>query len=156
MNVQEKQQALIEAVEEIAKKEGAYWEDEHIRRTFENCYVSTAKTTTKFLENGEAYVFTGDIAAMWLRDSSAQVVHYLPFLKEYPILKDMVKGLIARQAKYIHIDPYANAFNEEANGNCWEKILQNTIPGTGKENINRNPVLSRMADGAVCEKYRRS
>lgn len=99
MNVQEKQQALIAAVEEIAKKEGAYWDDEHMRRTFENCYVSTAKTTTKFLENGEAYVFTGDIAAMWLRDSSAQVVHYLPFLKEYPILKDMVKGLIARQAK---------------------------------------------------------
>lgn len=128
MNVQEKQQALIEAVEEIAKKEGAYWEDEHIRRTFEKCYVSTAKTTTKFLENGEAYVFTGDIAAMWLRDSSAQVVHYLPFLKEYPILKDMVKGLIARQAKYIHIDPYANAFNEEANGNCWEKDITEYNP----------------------------
>lgn len=128
MNVREKQQALIAAVEEIAKKEGAYWDDEHMRRTFENCYVSTAKTTTKFLENGEAYVFTGDIAAMWLRDSSAQVVHYLPFLKEYPILKDMVKGLIARQAKYIHIDPYANAFNEEANGNCWEKDITEYNP----------------------------
>lgn len=128
MNVQEKQQALIAAVEEIAKKEGAYWDDEHMRHTFENCYVSTAKTTTKFLENGEAYVFTGDIAAMWLRDSSAQVVHYLPFLKEYPILKDMVKGLIARQAKYIHIDPYANAFNEEANGNCWEKDITEYNP----------------------------
>ncbi len=128
MNVQEKQQALIAAVEEIAKKEGAYWDDEHMRRTFENCYVSTAKTTTKFLENGEAYVFTGDIAAMWLRDSSAQVVHYLPFLKEYPILKDMVKGLITRQAKYIHIDPYANAFNEEANGNCWEKDITEYNP----------------------------
>lgn len=128
MNVREKQQALIAAVEEIAKKEGAYWDDEHMRRTFENCYVSTAKTTTKFLENGEAYVFTGDIAAMWLRDSSAQVVHYLPFLKEYPILKDMVKGLITRQAKYIHIDPYANAFNEEANGNCWEKDITEYNP----------------------------
>lgn len=128
MNVQEKQQAVIAVVEEIAKKEGAYWDDEHMRRTFENCYVSTAKTTTKFLENGEAYVFTGDIAAMWLRDSSAQVVHYLPFLKEYPILKDMVKGLIARQAKYIHIDPYANAFNEEANGNCWEKDITEYNP----------------------------
>ena len=71
-----------------------------MQETFRNCYVSTAKTTTKFLESGEAYVFTGDIAAMWLRDSSAQVVHYLPYLKEYPILKEMVKGLIARQAKY--------------------------------------------------------
>ena len=118
MNLQEKQQVLVQAVEEIAEREGAYWKDnEKMRRTFENCYVSTAKTTTKFLEGGEAYVFTGDISAMWLRDSSAQVVHYLPFLKEYPILKEMVQGLIARQARYIHIDPYANAFNEEPNGN---------------------------------------
>lgn len=129
MNMQEKQQQLIKTVEEIAKKEGSSWKDnEKLRTTFENCFVSTAKTTTKFLENGEAYVFTGDISAMWLRDSSAQVVHYLPFLKEYPILRDMVKGLIARQARYIHIDPYANAFNEEANGNCWEKDLTEYNP----------------------------
>lgn len=129
MNLQEKHQALIQAVEEIAQKESAYWKgNDKLRRTFENCYVSTAKTTTKFLDGGEAYVFTGDIAAMWLRDSSAQVVHYLPFLKEYPILKEMVQGLIARQARYIHIDPYANAFNEEDNGNCWEKDLTEYNP----------------------------
>ena len=89
MNTQEKKEALVQAVEEIAGKEAAYWEgNPKMQETFQNCYVSTAKTTTKFLESGEAYVFTGDIAAMWLRDSSAQVVHYLPYLKEYPILKD--------------------------------------------------------------------
>ena len=129
MNTQEKKEALVQAVEEIAGKEAAYWEgNPKMQETFRNCYVSTAKTTTKFLESGEAYVFTGDIAAMWLRDSSAQVVHYLPYLKEYPILKEMVKGLIARQAKYVHIDPYANAFNEEDNGNCWEKDLTKYNP----------------------------
>lgn len=129
MNLQEKQTALAEAVESIAKREGEYWkENEKLQRTFENCYVSTAKTTTRFMEDGTAYVFTGDIEAMWLRDSSAQVVHYLPFMKEFPILKEMVRGLIARQVKYIHIDPYANAFNEEANGNCWEKDLTEYNP----------------------------
>ena len=129
MNTQEKKEALVQAVEEIAGKEAAYWEgNPKMQETFQNCYVSTAKTTTKFLESGEAYVFTGDIAAMWLRDSSAQVVHYLPYLKEYPILKELVKGLIARQAKYVHIDPYANAFNEEDNGNCWEKDLTKYNP----------------------------
>ncbi len=96
-------------------------EKEKFARMFENCFVSTANTTTKFLEDGETYVFTGDIEAMWLRDSSAQVVHYLPFVKEEPILKEMVAGLIARQMRYIVIDPYANAYNIEANGNCWSK-----------------------------------
>ena len=61
MNTQEKKEALVQAVEEIAKKEAAYWEgNPKMQETFRNCYVSTAKTTTKFLESGEAYVFTGD------------------------------------------------------------------------------------------------
>lgn len=61
MNTQEKKEALVQAVEEIAGKEAAYWEgNPKMQETFQNCYVSTAKTTTKFLESGEAYVFTGD------------------------------------------------------------------------------------------------
>ena len=86
MNTQEKKEVLVQAVEEIARKEAAYWEgNPKMQETFQNCYVSTAKTTTKFLESGEAYVFTGDIAAMWLRDSSAQVVHYLlAFVQHVP------------------------------------------------------------------------
>lgn len=112
---------LKQEVERIAKEKAAGIADEKLARMFERCFVSTAATTTQFLENGEAYVFTGDIEAMWLRDSSAQVVHYLPFLKESEILSKLVRGLIARQMYYICLDPYANAFNQEPNGNCWEK-----------------------------------
>ena len=129
MTREEKQVELNRAVGEIASKIGASFQDNtKLYQMFQNCYVSTAKTTTKFLDNGEVFIFTGDIGAMWLRDSSAQVVHYIPFVKEYPILKDLVWGLIKRQIRYILIDPYANAFNEEANGNCWEVDITDTNP----------------------------
>jgi meiotically up-regulated gene 157 (Mug157) protein len=129
MNLEEKQQQLNQAVDEIAGKIAIKFSDnEKLYHTFLNCYRSTAQTTTKFLEKDEAFVFTGDIAAMWLRDSSAQVVHYLPYLKEYKIIEDFVRGLIKRQMRYILIDPYANAFNEEANGNCWDVDITESTP----------------------------
>ncbi|MBQ4575170.1 MAG: glycoside hydrolase family 125 protein [Clostridia bacterium] len=86
-------------------------------KIFKNCFASTLETTVKQLDNGETFVITGDIPAMWLRDSSAQVQHYLPLLREDEELKAIVAGLIARQVKCINIDAYSNAFNECENNN---------------------------------------
>lgn len=96
-------------------------EDEGMVKLFENCYTNTLDTTVKRKEDGTTYVITGDIPAMWLRDSVAQVRPYLIPAREDTDIADMLVGLVKRQMFYINYDAYANAFNEEPNGACWEK-----------------------------------
>lgn len=73
------------------------------------------------MEDGTVYVITGDIPAMWLRDSTAQIRPYLFLGEKDEKIKDLIAGLVKRQFFYICLDPYANAFNEGPTGACWEK-----------------------------------
>ena len=69
--------------------------------------------------DGTVYVSTGDIPAEWLRDASAEVRPYLYFAKSDPAMARLLAGVIAREAKYVNTDPYANAFRE--NYTVWER-----------------------------------
>lgn len=82
---------------------------------YRNCYPNTLETAVIEKKNGELFVLTGDIPAMWLRDSTAQVSHYLPLAGEDEETRNIIKGVIKTQFGYILKDPYANSFNEEAN-----------------------------------------
>ena len=86
-----------------------------IARMYRQCFRSTWDTTLQRAD-GTVFLITGDIPAMWLRDSSAQVYHYLPHASACPELAETIEGLIRRQFRMIGIDPYANAFNREASG----------------------------------------
>lgn len=80
------------------------------------CFLNTVETTIKQLGDGSYFVITGDIPAMWLRDSAAQIRHYIKFAAEDEQLAVMIRGIIEKQYDMVLLDPYANAFNEAANG----------------------------------------
>lgn len=87
-----------------------------LQKLFKNCFPNTLETTIKLMDDGTTFVITGDIPAMWLRDSTEQVRHYIPYAKEDAELQRIISGVIRRQMFYINIDPYTNAFNETASG----------------------------------------
>ena len=95
---------------------------EHLSKTspklaelYRNCYPNTIASAIQELDDGSLFVLTGDIPAMWLRDSSAQVNHYIPLAKD-PEVADIVRKVVEKQFQFILTDPYANAFNSAANG----------------------------------------
>jgi len=117
------EETILQVKESIADPELAW--------LFENCFPNTLDTTVCFHKKDgrpDTFVITGDINALWLRDSTAQVWPYLPLCCQDERLRQLIAGVINRQTDCILIDPYANAFNDGPTGTGWTTDLTDMKP----------------------------
>ncbi|MBO7354991.1 MAG: glycoside hydrolase family 125 protein [Lachnospiraceae bacterium] len=137
--------ALGEAADSVCRRidtgDAAF--DGKLRSMYKKCFMDTAERTlllpgmessdhagNTHTVSDEVFIITGDINAMWLRDSSAQVCHYMPFAGKYPEIAELIASLIRRQRICIMRDPYANAYLEWPGAvSAWKKDRCGMVPG---------------------------
>lgn len=90
---------------------------DEIKKIFANAIKNTFTTTMKLTDRGDVFVITGDIEAMWLRDSAGQIRPL--FYIDSNEANDLIKKVIKRQFFSVDKDTYANAFNIEENARAW-------------------------------------
>ena len=118
-----KRKFTSKSVEATITRIKAQIKDPKLAWLFENCFPNTLDTTVNYKlsdNKPDTFVVTGDINAMWLRDSSAQVWPYLSQIKQDEPLRLLIAGVVNRQTKCVNIDPYANSFNEGPTGSEWK------------------------------------
>eukprot|EP01036_Dinobryon_divergens_P024671 gene24671-33142_t len=111
-------------IDDLLKSLTPYFKNQDLAQLFVNCLPNTLDTTVYFSGDitvgndmmKDSFVITGDITALWLRDSMNQVMPYIPYASQDPELLSMVEGLIGRHARSVMIDSFANAYNFNASG----------------------------------------
>ncbi len=148
------------AVESAIKEFKAHVKNDELGWLFENCFPNTLDTTVTYkTKDGkpDTYVITGDIDAMWLRDSTAQVSPYLQFIQQDNDLKHLIAGVINRQTACILKDPYANAFyGDDTKRGEWATDKTDMKPGVHERKWEIDLVVLPYTPGIpLLERYRR-
>lgn len=111
---------LTKTMEKLLAEDLKKIKDAWAREVYDKCFRSTWETTLSMEEDGKTFIITGDIPAMWLRDSSMQVLPYFRMLSDKTVDQALC-GLIQKQAEQILTDAYANAFNKDGDYSCYSK-----------------------------------
>lgn len=89
----------------------------YTRETFKNCLSNTLQTTVSLEPDDTTFIITGDIPAMWVRDSCAQIHPYIPMCKNDPTLQKVIKGTILRHIKHFNSKekdaPFINSWKND-------------------------------------------
>jgi meiotically up-regulated gene 157 (Mug157) protein len=121
----------VPAVDEAIKKLMPQFNDSNLAMLFSNTLPNALDSTVMHASASDqtchnpldgpeeclpdTFIVTGDIDAMWQRDSTNQAKPYLRFLKQQQhndtTLTEFFRGLIRRQTANTLLDPYANAFS---------------------------------------------
>lgn len=133
-----KRKFVSPAVERLMTHVAQRIADPELAWLFQNCYANPLDTTVEFRSahgGPDTFVLTGDIPAMWQRDTMYQLWPYLPLLKHDAHLRQMMQGAVNRLVRNVALSPYANAFlRNDRQHSPWRHDLTHMQPGFG--NIN--------------------
>jgi meiotically up-regulated gene 157 (Mug157) protein len=128
----EKRTYTSKTINDLIDNLSPFFKDDNLAILFGNTLPNTLDTTVYYSGQSDtnidgdldSFIITGDIDALWLRDSANQVVPYLPYLAKDNDLQSLIKGLISRHARSVTIDSFANSFNFNKSGDGHQSDLR--------------------------------